>query len=655
MNISKADIERATSAGVDWRKLAWRVFWSVLFFPVFWILAYGIFLEGFGFKNLGLSFVLGVGFSVCLFWLNGNMPSCMSKKNIWKDLAKSGVEYDETSTLKLGLIDEYNDRHNEIWLLVIMVLCGIVAVYSFFNLGKPNGNTMAIFFILSCVGFWMAFIAKRPIRLYDNPFEEAKKQIKKQQARKLQAETLFGKARVANLDELLDADFNPDSGLYVGEYVSESESGVRGSEHVFYGGDRHAVTIAPNGAGKGSTVLIPHQTHYKDGSLVVMDIKGENACITAQHRRDTLGQAVFILNPYGLFEDELAAQGFKPARFNPLASFDPAAKDYTLRIDTLAAELVPVHDERHNFWVKSSRQLVGGYLRFLVETKEPHERNICDVFGFFKRAQGGGDAFADELREVCASGSETVRNRLGCLLEPSEEIQKFLSTAVSDLEFMDDPALRESLTGDDFDFRDFKRKPSTLYIVAPPDGVALRDMWLRLVVASGVSLLGDVSKGRGLDTLFLLDEFPVLGHMKIIADRYTLLRGYGIRFWLVAQSLQLLRKHYGEQWETFLDNAGAAQFFGVNGMAEAEYISKRAGNRTVNVQSTSTSTGAGGNDSVNESLQGVPLWSVQDVLGLERDKQIIFAPDTGGFPILLSRFDYYKSPEYSGLNPNPYV
>lgn len=641
---TRAGVESVKSAGVDKKaRKAWlkRGFLFALLSLLFWL-----FLN---FKPSGLPVAMGAAFVVCLvvFVILGLFSLLKPEKtaSIAERLGVVKVEPWLEDDFERTAFECYKGRKKN--LFIWGTLAAGCAVGFFWSLGLKGADGILAPSLLGLFALLFAFVGGATNHTA-NQFPEVEERIRKRIEKASEQPTLFGAARVANVQEMQKAGFNSDLGLYVGEY----QCGETEFQHVFYDGDCHAITQAPNRSGKGRTVLIPHLAHYS-GSMVVNDIKGENAYITAQWRRDRLGQKVYILNPYGLFEDDFKAQGFKTARFNPLASFDPSAKDFILRIDTLAADLVKSHDPRHDFWTNSARQLVGGYLRFLVETKKPADRNICDLYGFFKRAQAGGDMFMDELRGIFETCSAGVRDELGCLQNPSDEVLKFINSAVSDLAFMRDPALRDSLSGDDFDFRDFKRKASTLYIIAPPDGVQRRDMWLRLVVASGLSLLGDVQKGRGLDTLFLLDEAAVLGYMESIASRYALLAGYGVRFWLVFQSLGQVKEHYPKQWESFLDNAGFAQFFTPNNMETAEYISKRAGNRTVSVQSTST--GADGKSSKNESLKGVPLWSPQDVLGLPRNQQIIFAPNTGGYPISIDRGNYDENPAYKGLNRNPYV
>jgi type IV secretory pathway TraG/TraD family ATPase VirD4 len=57
----------------------------------------------------------------------------------------------------------------------------------------------------------------------------------------------------------------------------------------------HVAVIAPTGCGKGTSFVIPHLLTCPD-SMVVIDFKGENAKITAKHRREKFGHRTVILD-----------------------------------------------------------------------------------------------------------------------------------------------------------------------------------------------------------------------------------------------------------------------------------------------------------------------------------------------------------------------
>ena len=84
--------------------------------------------------------------------------------------------------------------------------------------------------------------------------------------------------------------------------------------------NRHAITFAGSGSGKGIGVICNNLMVWPHSTLVI-DPKGEAAEITAQKRAD-MGQKVYVLDP---FEDAQIDPKFR-ASYNPLARLDPKSK-----------------------------------------------------------------------------------------------------------------------------------------------------------------------------------------------------------------------------------------------------------------------------------------------------------------------------------------
>ena len=74
-----------------------------------------------------------------------------------------------------------------------------------------------------------------------------------------------------------------------------AEAPVEGEVPILYGEDRHLLTIAPTGAGKGRGVIIPNLLRF-EGSVIVIDPKGETWHVTARRRKE-MGQEVRLLDP----------------------------------------------------------------------------------------------------------------------------------------------------------------------------------------------------------------------------------------------------------------------------------------------------------------------------------------------------------------------
>ena len=78
------------------------------------------------------------------------------------------------------------------------------------------------------------------------------------------------------------------------------------------------------------------------------------------------------------------------------------------------------------------------------------------------------------------------------------------------------------------------------------------------------------------------------------------MRGMGIRLWLFFQSLEQLKKCFGDNAGTVLDNLATQQYFSINSYETAEAMSKRIGDETIVIRTegdnrgTSTPTGGDG-------------------------------------------------------------
>lgn len=361
-----------------------------------------------------------------------------------------------------------------------------------------------------------------------------------------------------------------------------------------YSGDQNLVLIGPNGKGKGTSVLIPNLLTMSDSSIVVVDPKGELAAVTAPYRR-TLGRVV-ILNPFGVLTDygygDLQSSGF-----NPLVHLDPAAASFNVQAALLAEAMVTV-EGRDPHWTQSARALVAALIMYVVieardaggvptiarvrellceESEEPREGNNFEGIGLPRTA-----------RQMMKSSHAGLRNKAAQFIDWNREIQSIASTAKIQTEPFDDPEIANDIATDSFDFRDLKREPITVYLILPPDMMGRHSKWLRLVLTSAMQAVMRPRRYGEPKTLFMLDEFFALGHLEIISTVWALVRGYGIQIMPVLQDLNQLKKLYPDMYETFLGMAGAVMSFAPNDMTTAEWLSRRGGETTRKVTSTSS-------------------------------------------------------------------
>jgi len=121
--------------------------------------------------------------------------------------------------------------------------------------------------------------------------------------------------------------------------------------------DSMMLTIGSKGGGKGETSILPNLLSYP-GSVFCNDVKGQNAAVSAERRRE-LGQDVHILDPMGTLE-----QG--TAHLNPLDALDPESTNYIEDIFAIVDALVIAGNTQNRFWDESARTVIGGAIDYLV-------------------------------------------------------------------------------------------------------------------------------------------------------------------------------------------------------------------------------------------------------------------------------------------------
>ena len=409
----------------------------------------------------------------------------------------------------------------------------------------------------------------------------------------------------------------------------------------------HILTIAGSGAGKGVGAVIPNLLLYP-GSVFVLDLKGELSLITAR-RRHELGHKVVVIDPFDI-------TGLPAQACNWLDGVDPhgprAMRDTEKLVDALIVRASGVEDSH---WNDQAGLLLRGLILYAASLTEPH-RNITTVRQILTTSS---ERRTKVLKKIAADtgladGAAAASAQSFLSLDPKEQ-SGVLSTAVRHTKFLDDPNIQRALGRSDFSFNDLKNGKLTVYLVMSPDDLDSYRGFVRATLDLALRSCYRVRTKPKHDVLFLLDEFPVLGYVRPVERAISLVRGYGVRFWILAQTLDLLKAEY-PKWGAF--KATTMQFFGIQDDETSEYVSKILGKRTLVLRNASRSSSAHtqGRDStqVGESTQHVArdLLTPAEVRELPEDQVIVLA--RGRRPQKLTRLNYLTDPEFHGMaDPNP--
>jgi len=170
------------------------------------------------------------------------------------------------------------------------------------------------------------------------------------------------------------------------------------------------------------------------------------------------------------------------------------------------------------------------------------------------------------------------------LLNKSEnERSGVLSTAMSFLGLYRDPVVAKVTRRCDWRIRDLVEddRPTTLYLVVPPSDISRTKPLVRLILNQiGRRLTEDLqAKGRRQRLLFMLDEFPALGRLDFFESALAFMAGYGLKSFLIAQSLNQIEKAYGPN-NAILDNCHVRVSFATNDERTAKRVSDALGTAT---------------------------------------------------------------------------
>ncbi|WP_414463375.1 type IV secretory system conjugative DNA transfer family protein [Hyphomicrobium sp. DY-1] len=346
----------------------------------------------------------------------------------------------------------------------------------------------------------------------------------------------------------------PQHGLMLGWAEKEKRDGF--PKPVWHD-DRegHLITVAPTGAGKGVSCIIPALLTWQ-GPAIVIDPKGENYAVTATRRR-AMGQKVHVLDPFGVTDC------IQRASLNPFDTLGPVKKATADDMRVLAESVVQERALSRNndpYWDNRAITLITEAIgHCCLGLTQPNLRDIRIVVESYDEwccVDRHGDA-----PRVCHAGIRFGFNPRGMATDRTRTC--ITSTAIDHLAFLTDGAVSDSLFNSTIDLKKVERgDPMTVYLVVPPDKLLTHGKLLRLWLLTLMSALSKRRTAPRVPTLLLVDEAAQLGELKPLTTAITLMRGYGVKVWTFWQDLSQLKATYANDWESILNNSSFHQYFG---------------------------------------------------------------------------------------------
>lgn len=488
-------------------------------------------------------------------------------------------------------------------------------------------------------------------------------------------DTLHGSARFSDPDQFNET-YNKKSNKEIADQFENTPGYVIQPGQIKFGEHAHMVTIAGSGQGKGVSMIIPNLLTRPSNSWVVLDVKGENAAVTARFQKFA-GQKVYLLDPFEVQKHIGAKHGITSSGFNPLTVAKYLPEGEINEFASMIAEMfIPASQSAtagsNAFWVDSARNLLKTYVLYLITDNSITEKHLGKIYEWLRLDQD------NEIKLLAAMGlnqaTTFAANEIKSLVINGDRTWLgILSEARNATAFLESPLIQKSLHTNDFDPMTLQTNNTTLYVVLPERNLHTHKAWLRMVFGSILKLCNFTAQRR---VNFLMDEFPILGRMDDFQRAFAFGRGQKISCWLIAQSLSQLKDIYGEEGlNNFLANARLRQFFGVNDYYSQKYVSDLLGMTTEYTNSYNKQTNSGGGSSLSdtakpfgssrstndnwgtslsqsESITARPLMTPDEVGGLRNDFILLVDGDKYRIP----KLPYFSSRFYSGrFDPNPYV
>ena len=451
-------------------------------------------------------------------------------------------------------------------------------------------------------------------------------------AREAKSVSTYGSARWATRDEISSAGLLGDDGVVLGKHLNA---------YLRHDGPEHVLCFAPTRSGKGVGLVVPTLLTWP-GSCVVHDIKGENWTLTAGWRQ-RFGRVA-------LFDPTNPAS----SAYNPLLEVRRGPQEVR-DVQNVADILVDPEGalEKRNHWEKTSHALLvgailhvlyaepdktlAGVAAFLSDPKRPIETTLRAMMSTPHLGDAG-------VHPVVASAGRELLNK------SENERSGVLSTAMSFLGLYRDPVVAEVTRRCDWRIADLVESaaPMTLYLVVPPSDISRTKPLIRLLLNQIGRRLTEELKpsGKRHRLLLMLDEFPALGRLDFFESALAFMAGYGVRSFLIAQSLNQIEKAYGAN-NAILDNCHVRVAFSTNDERTAKRVSDSLGTAT-EIRDSRNYAGHRlspwlGHLMVSRQETARPLLTPGEVMQLPPTDEVVLV--SGVAPIRATKARFYEDPQ----------
>ncbi|PSH63366.1 TRAG protein [Phyllobacterium brassicacearum] len=441
-------------------------------------------------------------------------------------------------------------------------------------------------------------------------------------------------SRLAELRDLKKAgllDGKPGNSILLGTFGKGNSA-----PEVRYSGDSHFFVNGPSRSGKGRGFVMTNLLEYQ-GSAIVLDVKLENWEKTGPARL-AMGQRCFVFAPGSKFTH----------RWNPL-DFVRDWPERSTDLLNLSASLIPLDEKETSIWKQTARSLFAGVLGYVLESKSMEgRRTLRSVLRMFS----SGGSFSALIFNILQNEPElngfiqdTFRQHLGRDEEQRPSFEGNITTALAPFNNL---LMAEATSSSDFDIRELRRNPFSLFIASPVSDFGTVEPIIRLLIQQihDVMLRTLPGEDEPHRILMMLDEFYQFERLPEIIKRAPLVAGYGMTIALIAQNIPQIDERYGVKTrDALLGNMDIKLNIAVGDDTTAKIVSLNLGRQYVEREGWGK---GGGLLMSKQASQGrfelIPLMDPDAVLRLDDHSTILQIRGTYG--AILNKLNFYTDQKF---------
>lgn len=434
-------------------------------------------------------------------------------------------------------------------------------------------------------------------------------------------------------EDLPVEDWHSARGLIIGQTTSEENS----DEHRLLkisqdtGNGTNLLNLGLPGSGKSMAQIIPSGERAK-GSVLCWDLKGDILNWTLPVR-EKMGQKVKLFCP---------ANANMSCHYNPFDGVNQlSTNDRRVFVEQMALTLIPdASDDAGKYFTEGARDYFCGICQYFLD------QDIHTTFPAIIRAILDGDVFEWTMK-IKESGiraaSDYTNGYVGSNEKNVSGIWSALCRAVRPLST---GSLAEILSdGDDMispsDLNDGK---TDIYILIPPQTVGVYAAISSLLIAQCMDFfLSRDDRGTSDHSpspiTFLLDEVcQTTISAKTLANFMALGRSKNCSCFLTAQSVMMIRQHFGDYADQILDLCQIISCFSAQSPDSTQWLSKLFGQKKVlkKANTQTSSQYASSSRSAQEAME--PVLRPEDFQNLGGKVAVLYY----GKHIILDRTNVYE-------------